>query len=397
MAETQIGNAIKNILDSALDSNLSIGQTGVSAKDGIKLLKELAKDVMTEIKDNNYQADGRTKITLFKTGKSLKETDSQKFGLKHIGNESQPYELGDFGKRLNSIDDTINMRKTINDILIRYKDQIGEDYDTYLQFSPPASYTIDNIIDIDKKSVFAGQIAQLDADTNSYDAKLKAEQRERKAEADKYGEVITKINNINKAETEIIGAELKLKELEEKLKVSKKTYEELDEKINPLKEELDKYDVESINKNIGIKEFIEEKIKEKIENETDAKKLEVLDKQYTKIQNEISELLNKLKKYHIIKDNIDSLEDEKKNLNIINIETEINNKKTELKNEKDKKDKAINDLKTLLITNENILKFIFIAIGKELNEADKMSSLKDNINEIIKPETLTKIENKKEV
>ena len=395
MAETQIGNAIKNVLDYELDSNLSIGQTGVSAKDGIKLLKNLAKDVMTQIKDNNYKAGGRTKITLFKTGKSLKETDSQKFGLKHIGDTSQPYELGDFGKRLNSIDDTVNMRKTINNILVRYKDQIGEDYDTYLQFSPtPASYIIDSKTNIDKKSVFAGQKGQLDKDTKSYDAVLKAELADRKTEVNEYKAVIDKIKEINTYETKVISHELKLKELEEKLKVGTKTNEELDEKIKPLQEELDKYDFNSIQSTLQSKMIISIKIQEKIERETDTKKLIELSNQLTKIQNEISELTNKLKKYNIIK-KIDSLKDEKKKLNITNIEYDINKKKVELKTAKDNKNQKINELKTLLITNENILKFIFIAIGKELNETDKMSSLtEDNINEIIKPETLTKIENK---
>jgi hypothetical protein len=384
MAETQIGNAIKNVLDSSLDSNLSIGQTGVSAKDGIKLLKNLAKDVMTQIKDNNYQADGRTKITLFKTGKSLKETDSQKFGLKHIGDVSQPYELGDFGKRLNSIDDTINMRKTINDILIRYKDQIGEDYDTYLQFSsPPASYTIDNKINIDKKSVFAGQERQLNADTKSYDTKLKAEQKKKMDEKTKYDDVINTINDINSYETAIKYSKLNLKELEEELKIYTKTNEELDEKIKPLTEE--------INKKSSL-----EKQKDALENiinlYTNAEKKKEKDKYLGYIKN-VSEIETKLQDIN------DKEKEEKelknKKIKISTIEGKINNKKTELKNAKVEKDAKINELKTLLITNENILKFIFIAIGKELNEADKMSSLEDNINEIIKPETLTKIENKK--
>lgn len=385
MAETQIGNAIKNVLDSSLDSNLSIGQTGVSAKDGIKLLKELAKDVMTQIKDNNYQADGRTKITLFKTGKSLKETDSQKFGLKHIGDVSQPYELGDFGKRLNSIDDTINMRKTINDILIRYKDQISEDYDTYLQFSsPPASYTIDNKINIDKKSVFAGQERQLNADTKSYDTKLKAEQKKKMDEKTKYDDVINTINDINSYETAIKYSKLNLKELEEELKIYTKTNEELDEKIKPLTEE--------INKKSSL-----EKQKDALENiinlYTNAEKKKEKDKYLGYIKN-VSEIETKLQDIN------DKEKEEKelknKKIKISTIEGKINNKKTELKNAKVEKDAKINELKTLLITNENILKFIFIAIGKELNEADKRSSLtEDNINEIIKPETLTKIENKK--
>lgn len=523
MAETQIGNAIKNVLDNELDFNLSIGQTGVSAKDGIKLLKNLAKDVMTQIKDNNYQADGRTKITLFKTGKSLKETDSQKFGLKHIGDESQPYKLGDFGKRLNSIDDTVNMRKTINNILVRYKDQIGEDYDTYLQYDsngvrklqdkedlkspgpgqlpeltdliniqtklntnqqldineihklqrfivilpkkaprqpPPTPQQIQNIqkkiniiqqqlqidgnqldqkqkgviingiirlqtltpqeqkdiltdiqpqiddkktkngpitiIDgitdnIDKKSVFADQEGQLDKDIKSYDAKIKAEIKERKDEVTKYSVVINIIKEINTAETKVIGAELELKKLEEKLKVGTKTKEELDEKIKPLQKELDNYDEKSINNIIIKKQLIAGKIDNLITAENDPKKLDELNKQYIKIQNEISELKNKLEKYN----NIQALETKKKNLNINNIETEIKNKKNDLKITKDERNEKINELKTLLLSNENILKFIFIAIGKELNEANKMSSLtEDNINEIIKPETLTKIENK---
>ena len=384
MAETQIGNAIKNVLDSSLDSNLSIGQTGVSAKDGIKLLKNLAKDVMTQIKDNNYQADGRTKITLFKTGKSLKETDSQKFGLKHIGDVSEPYELGDFGKRLNSIDDTVNMRKTINDILIRYKNKIGEDYDTYLQFSPPASYTIDNKINIDKKSVFAGQERQLNADTKSYDTRLKAEQKKKMDEKTKYDDVINTINDINSYETAIKYSKLNLKELEEELKIYTKTNEELDEKIKLLTEEINKKSALQKQKvalqNIINLYTIAEKKKEK-------------DKYLGYIKN-VSEIETKLQ-------DINDKEKEEKELKnrkikISTIEGKINNKKTELKNAKVEKDAKINELKTLLITNENILKFIFIAIGKELNEADKRSSLtEDNINEIIKPETLTKIENKK--
>ncbi len=359
MAETQIGNAIKNVLDNELDNK-------VSAKNGIKLLKNLAKDVMDDIKTNDT---------------------------------SQQYIVGDFGKRLNSIDDIIEMRKTINNILVKHKNIINNNYDTYLQFSSdttPPSYTIDDTAEnINVDSVFAGQTAQLEADSISYDAELQAEKNKREAEVTKYTEVITKINEINTAETKVIDAELKLKELEEKLKVDTETNEELDEKINPLKEDKKKYVIDTIEKQKEASEKLRTSLRNKIDNpSTSIDEAKKLTKNLKNNEDEISKHTIQIKKYRDIEKQISDLE--KNKIDIKTTEKKINNVNQELQKQKDNKNKKVRELKKLLLSNENILKFIFIAIGKELNEADKMSSLtEDNINEIIKPETLTKIENKK--